>query len=121
VQEYYKPYLIEIVDQLLSMTELEGSAHLFVKPVPDSFVNTSYLELTSHLLRHGIVPVALYRPAELHGNSQPYVYTNPKRLARLAEGDRVLILAPEEPSSIDDKALTLYRQQQQAKAAQQVK
>eukprot|EP00160_Parvularia_atlantis_P000109 Unigene10094_Nuclearia_a/m.30810 Unigene10094_Nuclearia_a/g.30810 ORF Unigene10094_Nuclearia_a/g.30810 Unigene10094_Nuclearia_a/m.30810 type:complete len:1081 (+) Unigene10094_Nuclearia_a:45-3287(+) len=107
--EYYRPFIIETVNQLLSMTEQAGSAHLFIKPVPEKFVNTSYIELASYLLRHEIVPVALYRPAELHGNPQPYVYTNPTRLTRLAHGDRVLVLAAHEPGSLDDKSLVQFR------------
>ena len=53
-----------------------------------------YSAVFTFLNNAGILPLALYRPADLYDNKLPYVYTNPAWDTDLNLEDKIFVLAP---------------------------
>jgi hypothetical protein len=118
-QAYYNKHIVTIVHQLLtggkntSNTTMRGicenvglkSSNLWQMPIPEKFINKTFIELFTELSNENLIALGLYRLPGARDNDNPYVYTNPKPDTRLTHRDRVFVLA------IDNIATYLQKMQ----------
>ena len=107
-QEYYKPFMLTIV-QLLAcgLGSEQGSSLLLQIPMVPGMEGKTYQELFVSLCNEGIVALGLYRCSGTYGSPQPYVYTNCQPTSVLNSNDRIFVLAldPSHPRVAGAKGL----------------
>ncbi|KAI9206395.1 uncharacterized protein BJ171DRAFT_611419 [Polychytrium aggregatum] len=94
-QSYFRPYVIEILNQL--------SSRIISMPVPPQFHQRQYVQLMHYLLDRDYIPLGLYRggakvshhSSSDHLNNEhdfPYVYTNCKGFDLVDTNDTVFVV-----------------------------
>ena len=105
-QAYYNKHIVTIIHQLLtggknasnstlrSICENVGlkSSNLWQMPIPEKFINKTFLDLYREFCEKNLIALGLYRLPGARDNSNAYVYTKPTPETRLTHRDRIFVL-----------------------------